>query len=118
MFAEASLQADAEAITQMATGSCGLSSAVSKDLPMLLLFHTLLPSEILDKHHLFAPGNYCTFFSFAVHSCCCRGFAVLQGFVRMASPGTSPVPRVATAELQVCPAMRAGTAVISLDLTL
>lgn len=64
--------------------SC-LSFAVSKGLPMLLLFHTLLPSEILDKHHLSTPGNYCACFSLAVQSCCRRGFAVCRGFVRMAS---------------------------------
>lgn len=45
---------------------------------MPLLFHTLLPSEILDKHHLSASGNSCTCFSLAVH-CFCRGSPVHQG---------------------------------------
>lgn len=62
-----------------------LFSFVSKCLPMPQLFHTLLPSEILDKPHRSTPGNSCTCFSLAVHYCC-RGSAVHWGSGRTAPP--------------------------------
>lgn len=74
-------------------GNC-LFSFVSKCLPMPLLFHTLLPSEILDKHHLCTPGNSCTCFSLAVH-CCCRSFLFLGLWEDSPTSETSPVPWMA-----------------------
>lgn len=77
-------QADTEAIAQPGHGDLlTVYSPFFQSACQCLLFHTLLPSEILDYPRLSTPGNSCTCFPLAVQ-CCCRGFSVHQGSGRTA----------------------------------